>query len=263
MNDVGSKPDWNAALYLKFEDQRTRPASDLLARIPDAGQKHVVDLGCGPGNSTELLVDRFPEAAVLGIDTSPDMIATARKRLPQATFALADVAAFSADTPVDLLFANAVFQWIPDHHRLLPRLMAQLAPGGYLAIQMPDNLDEPSHAAMRAAARSGPWAARLGAADAARTALPDAGGYYDILQPHATMVEIWRTTYHHPLEGHGAIAEWLKSTGLKPYLDPLDPSERIAYLERYLELIAPHYPIRVDGKVLLAFPRLFLVARRR
>ena len=254
--------DWNAALYLKFEDERTRPSADLLARIPPIHPTCVVDLGCGPGNSTELLAQRFPEAQVLGIDTSPDMIAAARKRLPSATFQLGDVAALSLDVPADVLFANAVLQWVPDHAALLPHLMGQLAPGGYIAVQMPDNLNEPSHAAMREAAAEGPWVQKLASAADARTQLPDVNAYYAMLRPLSAAVDIWRTTYHHPLDGHGAIAEWLKSTGLKPFLDPLSPDERTAYLARYLERIAPHYPVHADGKVLLAFPRLFLVARK-
>ncbi|MDE1570970.1 trans-aconitate 2-methyltransferase [Aquabacter sediminis] len=254
--------DWNAALYLKFEDERTRPSSDLLARIPPIEARHVVDLGCGPGNSTELLAQRFPHARILGIDTSPDMIAAARKRLPGATFLLGDVSALSLETPADILFANAVLQWVPDHEGLLPRLMAQLAPGGVLAVQMPDNLDEPSHVAMRTAAAHGPWAQKLASAADARTPLPGIDAYYDILRPSCGALDIWRTTYHHPLDGHGAIAEWVKSTGLRPYLDPLTIEERSAYVERYIDLIAPHYPVHPDGKVLLAFPRLFLVARK-
>lgn len=254
--------DWNAALYLKFEDERTRPPSDLLARIPPISPREVVDLGCGPGNSTELLAQRFPQARVSGIDTSPDMIAAARKRLPGASFLLGDISSLGLDVPADILFANAVLQWVPDHEALLPRLMDQLAPGGFLAVQMPDNLEEPSHAAMRIAAAEDPWAEKLKSAADARTPLPSVDAYYAMLRPRCASLDIWRTTYHHPLDGHVAIAEWVKSTGLRPFLDPLTPDERVAYLARYIELIAPHYPVHADGKVLLAFPRLFLVARK-
>ncbi|QTL04830.1 trans-aconitate 2-methyltransferase [Aquabacter sp. L1I39] len=258
----GQAEDWDAALYLKFEDERTRPSSDLLARIPPIAPKYVVDLGCGPGNSTELLAHRFPQAQVAGIDTSPDMIAAARKRLPGATFLRGDVSALSLEIPADVLFANAVLQWVPDHEALMPRLMEQLAPGGVLAVQMPDNLEESSHVAMRVAAAEAPWADKLKSAADARTSLPSVDGYYAMLRPHCAALDIWRTTYHHPLNGHTAIAEWVKSTGLRPFLDPLTPEEREAYLARYTELVAPHYPVHADGKVLLAFPRLFLVARK-
>lgn len=255
--------DWNAALYLKFEDERTRPSRDLLAQVPLEAPGLCVDLGCGPGNSTELLAERFPEAAVVGLDTSPDMLATARTRLPQAQFRQDDAATFTLERPADLLFANAVLQWVPDHASLFPRLLTQVAPGGVLAVQMPDNLDEPSHAAMRAAALDGPWSPKLAAAAAARTALPSVDVYYDLLAPDCARVEVWHTIYRHPLKGIPAIIEWVKGTGLRPFLDPLDAEERAGYLEAYAARLAPHYPRQVDGKVLLAFPRLFILARKK
>jgi trans-aconitate 2-methyltransferase len=254
--------DWDASLYLTFEEERTRPARDLLARVPLRSAERVVDLGCGPGNSTELLFRRFPEAAVVGVDTSDDMLQKARGRLPSATFVKADVAAWQPDGPVDLFFANAVLQWLPGHERLLPRLMGFLAPGGVLALQMPDNLDEPSHVLMRETAADGPWASLLASAAASRERLLPAGGYYDVLAPQARNVELWRTEYQHPLADADAIATWLRGTGLKPFLDPLDEAGRVGFLAAYTAKIAAAYPPRVDGKVLLAFPRLFIVARR-
>ncbi|MEP9356095.1 trans-aconitate 2-methyltransferase [Xanthobacter sp. KR7-65] len=252
--------DWNASLYLKFEDQRTRPARDLLAQVPRATAGFVVDLGCGPGNSTELLAERFPDAQVLGLDTSPDMIAAARRRLPAARFELADVSALELPQPADVIFANAVLQWVPDHAALLPRLMSLLAPGGVLAVQMPDNLEEPAHVAMRETAMAGPWADKLAAATGARTVLPDPTAYYDLLAPRARSVDLWHTVYNHPLDGVPAIVEWLKSTGLRPFVDPLEGDERAQFLEEYAARLADFYLPRVDGKVLLAFPRFFMVA---
>lgn len=252
--------DWNSRQYLKFEDQRTRPARDLLAQVPLGAASFVVDLGCGPGNSTELLAARFPGAEVLGLDTSPDMLAAARARLPAARFEAADAATFTLPKPADLIFANAVLQWVPDHEVLLPRLMSMLGPGGVLAVQMPDNLDEPSHVAMREAAMSGPWADKLEEATGARTVLPQPGAYYDMLAPVAGAVDIWHTIYNHPLDGVPAIVEWLKGTGLRPFIDPLEGDERAEFLENYAARLEEPYPPRADGKVLLAFPRLFIVA---
>lgn len=254
--------DWNAAQYLKFEDERTRPSRDLLAQVHHSDARVVVDLGCGPGNSTQLLAERFPGADLLGIDTSPDMLAAARIRLPQARFEQADAATLTLDRPADVIFANAVLQWIPDHAALLARLMTLLAPGGVLAVQMPDNLDQSSHKAMGETASAGPWADRLQAASAARTDLLSVGAYYDVLVPHAARVDVWHTIYQHPLDGLPAIVDWLKSTGLRPFLDPLDAPARADFLAAYQARLATHYPLQANGKVLLAFPRLFLVARR-
>ena len=254
--------DWNPALYRRFEDERTRPARDLLARIPLPSATHAVDLGCGPGNSTELLLERFPSASVSGLDTSQAMLQSARERLPQCSFQLSDVSAWQPQQAPDVLFANAVLQWVPGHEALLPRLFANLAPGGALAIQMPDNLSEPSHRAMREVAADSRWAALIGDAAAVRAPILAASEYYDLLAPRAARVEIWRTTYQHPLESAAAIVEWLRATGLRPFLEPLSEPQRSAFLAEYEARIAQAYPPRADGKSLLAFPRLFIVAQR-
>lgn len=257
------KEDWSAATYLRFEDERTRPSADLLARVPVEAPARVIDLGCGPGNSTELLVRRFPEAEVMGLDSSPDMLATARKRLPDVAFVEADLAAWSPERAPDVVFANAVLQWLPDHEALFPRLMRSVAPSGALAVQMPDNLAEPSHAVMREIARDGRWAERLSGAAASRTEILAGEAYFDLLAPLCSSVDIWRTTYLHPLDGTKAISEWLKATGLRPFLDPLDAEERQDFLALYTERLGAFYPERAQGKALLRFPRLFVVATRR
>ena len=251
--------DWNPALYSRFEDERTRPARDLLARVLLDMPGRVVDLGCGPGNSTELLVERYPEASVLGLDSSPAMIDAARKRLPGVRFETADVATWTPDRPVDLIFANAVLQWLPGHPALLPRLFGLLAPGGVLAVQMPDNLDEPSHRAMRTVAAQEPWADRMDSG--MREQLPSPTAYYDMLVGEAATVDVWRTAYHHPMESPAAIVAWLRATGLRPYLDRLDSADQVKFLSRYEALLDRDYPVRADGKRLLAFPRLFIVAK--
>lgn len=254
--------DWSAQQYLKFEDERTRAARDLLAQIPYAAPRHVVDLGCGPGNSTELLARRWPEAKILGVDSSDDMLRQAGERLPQVAFAKADLAQWSPPPGVDVMFANAVFQWVPDHIAHLRRLVAALDDSGVLAVQMPDNLDEPSHALMRETAADGPWAGKLAQAAAARDPLPAPGAYYDALRPLSARVDIWHTVYNHVLDGPQAIVEWVKGTGLRPFIDPLAGDERAAFLEAYAARIARAYPLRPDGKTLLRFPRLFVVAIR-
>lgn len=254
--------DWNAELYLKFEDERTRPSRDLLAQIPLNDARNVVDIGCGPGNSTELLVRRWPQAAVTGIDTSADMLRQARERLPGQTFIEANVAHWVAPAETDVLFANAVFQWVPDHLKHLQRLAGSLRPGGVLAVQMPDNLDEPTHRLMREVASQPAFAGVLGDHARTRDVLPDPCGYYDALKPLVARIDIWHTVYNHVLENAAAIVEWVKGTGLRPFIDPLDAPQRKVFLADYTARVAAHYPPQADGKVLLRFPRVFIVAVR-
>jgi len=257
--------DWNPALYSRYEDERTRPARDLLARVPAAidGRVSVADLGCGPGNSTELLRRRYPQAEVIGIDNSETMLAAARQRLPGVRFELADIAAWQpGPPPPDLIYANAALQWVPDHPTLLPRLLAALAPGGALAVQMPDNLDEPTHRLMRELAREAPYAQAIGDRARQRADLLPAAGYYDLLAPRAAQVEVWRTIYQHPMDSPRAIVDWVRGTALKPFVDGLPAALQADYLAEYERRIAQAYPPRADGRRLLAFPRLFIVATR-
>src|SRR3954467_341269 len=254
--------DWSARQYLKFEDERTRPPRDLLAQVPLQSPRRVVDLGCGPGNSTELLITRYPQADVAGLDSSSDMLRQARERLPYCTFAEADLATWNPLEGTDLLFANAVFQWVPDHPAVLRRLLERLPEGGVLALQMPDNTDEPALALMREVAKSGPWAAEVGLAAAARDDLPTPATYYDLLKPLCARLDIWHSIYNHVMDGPEGIVEWFKGSGLRPFLSALDPSMREDFLAAYLARIAQQYPHRYDGRVLLKFPRLFIVAAR-
>jgi len=255
--------DWNPELYARFADERARPVHDLLARVPLTNPRRIVDLGCGAGASTAPLVVRWPGAEVVGIDTSPAMIEEARGRVPGARFEIADGAVWEPREPVDLIFSNATLQWIPDHRVLLPKLMSWLAPGGVLAVQMPDTLDEPSHALMRAVAAEAPFAAALEQAAGARTKLLSHEETWDVLAPEAATVDIWRTTYVHPLAGAAKIVEMVRSTGLRPFLDPLDAGLQAAFLERYTARVAAAYPETADGRVMFRFPRLFFVAMKR
>ncbi len=250
---------WDDAQYLKFADERTRAAVELLARVPTASAREVIDLGSGPGNSTALLAARWPDAHVTGVDNSPDMLERARRDLPALDWLAADVASFRASTPPDVLFANAVLQWLPDHERLLPALFAQLAPGGVLALQMPYNHGEPSHRLMREVPE--PFAAYVQGARAL-SPVSSPAFYYDLLALHAARVDVWRTTYEHVMDGPAAIAEWFMATGLRPFLSPLEKAEQEAFIAQYIAEVAKGYPPRTDGKVLLHFPRLFFVATR-
>ena len=253
---------WSAKQYGKFEDERTRPVRDLVAAIPTADVHRAADLGCGPGNSTQVLLDRYPHANVVGIDTSEDMISSARQRLPGLSFEVADIATWEPTEPCDVILANAVFHWVPSHEVHLPRLVAALSAAGSLAIQMPDNLAEPSHVLMQRIAEQGPWCAKLSAARGERSEVKSADWYYRLLRSHCSSVDVWRTTYHHPLPNTEGILEWFKGSGLRPYLSALDQEEQEDYLARYREAISSAYAVQSDGSVLLPFPRLFLVATR-
>jgi len=258
--------DWSARRYSAFEAERTRPVRDLLAAVPGTvpgAVRVAVDLGCGPGNSTEALLERFPGAVVTGIDSSPDMVAAAEARLPGVGFAVGDLQDWDGAGPFDLILSNAVLHWVPDHGALLPRLAGKLAPGGSLAVQMPDNLEEPAHRLMRAVAAEGPWAAALADAAGAQTARATPGAYYAMLRAVCGRVDVWRTTYHHVLTGGAdAVVEWFLGSGLRPFLNPLGATDREEFLAEYWVRIAAAFPALPDGSVLLPFPRLFIVATR-
>lgn len=252
---------WSARQYSMFEQQRTRPVRDLVAAIPTTEVNVAVDLGCGPGNSTQVLAERFASATIRGIDSSDDMLTEARQRLPELSFELADIATWRPNQRFDVILANASLQWVPDHAELYPRLVNLLNPGGTLAVQTPDNLEEPAHRVAREIASSGPWADKIGS-----VRHPDrhpARAYFEWLQPHCAEVDVWRTTYHHPLAGGPeAVVEWFKGSALRPYLQRLDEDEQSAFLETYLQAVSQAYPTLADGTVLLPFPRLFVVATR-
>lgn len=255
-------PDWSADRYLRFEEQRTRPVRDLLAAIPAEACTSAIDLGCGPGNSTELLAARFRQARVTGLDSSPDMIRAAQARLPAVDFVLDGIAEWEGQERYDVILSNAALQWVPDHTRLLPRLAARRTDGGVLAIQIPDNLGEPAQTLMQDVAAAGTWSGKLAGASASRTRPDPPDWYYALLRPHCRYIDIWRTTYIHVLPGGpDAIVAWFSSTGLRPFLAPLDEAEQAAFIERYREAVAGAYPTMQDGAVLLAMPRLFIVAR--
>lgn len=258
---AGTK-DWNATQYLMFEDERTRPCSDLASRIPLQSPRNIVDLGCGPGNSTAVLASRFPQAHLTGLDSSPDMIEKAKKRLPNTQFTLADLISYTPSEPVDVFFSNATLQWLPSADRInvITRLIDSQRSGGVFALQVPDNLSEPSHEAMRQTVFDGPWETSLKALQRGRDSIQSPQELYDHLKPLCSRIDLWHTTYYHVLDGHDAIVEWLKSTGLRPFIDPLSPKEREGFLHAYRNRLKGAYPACYDGKVILPFPRLFMVA---
>jgi trans-aconitate 2-methyltransferase len=253
-------PTWDPNQYLKFSDHRVRPALDLIAQIPLEAPRAIYDLGCGPGNITRLLAERWPGAMVTGVDSSPDMLAKARREAPGVAFQLADLAHWSPPAPADLLFSNATLHWLDDHAALLPRLIAQLARGGVLAVQIPRNHQSPSHTLIDVAAADGPWRTRLAQVRAVYGSVLAPDEYYRILAPIVRRVDIWESDYLHPLEGDNPVVEWIKGTALRPYLDALEEPERGGFLAAYAKRIRAAYPMQPDGRTLLPFRRLFFVA---
>jgi trans-aconitate 2-methyltransferase len=227
--------------------------------VPLSDAIEVVDLGCGPGNSTQLLRHRWPHARIQGVDNSEEMLTRARADWPAGEWVCSDAGSFQFDGRADLIFSNALLQWLPDHAAILPRWVQQLEPGGVLALQMPDNFEEPSHRLMRS--QQGPWGERL-ASVRSQSPVHSAAFYYDLLAPHVKQLDIWRTTYQHVIPSAASIVEWVKGTGIRPFLAQLSNAEQATYLEGYLRDIEAAYPLRADGKRLFPFPRLFIVAVR-
>jgi len=255
-------PTWNPQQYLGFADERTQPCRDLVVRIALKNPARIVDLGCGPGNSTQVLMERWPEAKILGLDSSAEMIAKAKQTHPANEWQTGDIATWSASAPYDLAFSNAALQWVSGHEALYPRLLEQVAPGGALAVQVPINLDAPAHERMRDLAASPDWRGHF-PEQVREWFVHDPASYFDWLAPLSQRIELWTTEYLHVLSGPQAIVEWYKGTGLRPFLDLLpDPADRECFLSNYLKLIEIDYPRRPNGQVLFPFRRLFLIAYR-
>jgi trans-aconitate 2-methyltransferase len=255
---------WDPAQYLRFSDERLRPALDLLAQVPLVAPRRVVDLGCGAGNVTAILRRRFPEADVLGVDGSAAMLAKARDAAPDCRFEQGDFATWQpgeGEAAPDLIYSNAALHWVGGHETLFPRLAGSLAPGGVLAVQMPAMHDAPLRRLQNEVAAFGPWAEHLRDAGFARAILA-APAYYDLLRPCTAALDLWETTYLHVLHGEDAVVEWAAGSSLRPFLDKLPPDLRSGYRAAYAAALRPHYPRRADGATLLPFQRLFILARR-
>jgi trans-aconitate 2-methyltransferase len=250
---------WDPERYLVFADERGRPFVDLLARVGAARPRSVVDLGCGPGNLTGLLHERWPEAEVLGLDSSPEMVERARSLdLPGVRFEVADLREWSPEGPVDVLFANATYQWVPGHLDLLPQLTSYLAEDGWLAFQVPGNHGEPSHVLLHELAADPRFASFT--AGVARPRSHDPAVYADVLRDLGLEVDAWETTYLHQLSGPDPVFTWISGTGARPTLQALPEHLRETFVAEYKALLREAYPSRPDGTTLLPFRRVFISA---
>lgn len=251
---------WNAGQYLRFEEERSLPCRDLVSRLDFLAPKRIADLGCGPGNSTNILTNRWPDAEITGVDSSPEMLARAAKDYPVGNWRQGDIHSWVADHPYDLIFSNAALQWVEDHAALLPRLLGQLTASGALAVQMPGNFDAAPHRLMRETASSPAWS-RHYPVPVREWHVHDHGFYYDVLSPHASRVDLWVTEYVHIMDGVSGIAEWYAGTGLRPFLDPLPDGEtRDAFIADYVSRLGEEFQPQADGKVLFPFRRIFIIA---
>ena len=251
---------WDPAQYLRFANERLRPALDLLAQVPLDGPTRVVDLGCGAGNVTAILQQRFPQAEVVGVDGSAAMLEKARVTVPQCGFEQADFFQWRPTEPLDLIYSNAALQWVDRHSMLFPQLLSFLAPGGVLAVQMPAMHDTPLRLIPYELAAKQPWAQYLSDVSSAPAILSPAQ-YWDLLRPRVASLDMWQTTYMQALSGENAVTEWAAGSSLRPFLDRLPEERKQAFRQAYTDAARPHYPRRADGTTLLPFQRLFMVAR--
>lgn len=253
--------NWNPSQYLRFGNERLQPVIDLIGRIPLESPRVIYDLGCGTGSGTVILKERWPGARVTGVDSSESMLERTRTLEADVSWQHSDLNAWESSAPADLIFSNAVFHWLDDHHTLFPRLMTNVAPGGILAVQMPLMWRAPTHRLIAGTVRGGPWQERL---EPHLREFPVLEGqeYYDLLIGQASSIDMWETTYYHILEGPDPVVEWLKGSILRPLLDLLEEPEAEIFLEMYSSQISQAYPQQPDGKTVLPFRRLFFMATK-
>jgi trans-aconitate 2-methyltransferase len=250
---------WNPQAYEAFADHRMRPAIDLLGRVALKSPRRIVDLGCGSGNVTLLLAQRWPRARVLGLDGSSEMLARARSRSAAIDWRETELATWQADEPFDLVYSNAALHWLPDHAALFPRLAAAVAPRGALAVQMPSNFAAPSHALIHELALEAPYRTRLEPRLRHHPVL-EPGAYYELLATRFARVDIWTTEYLQLLRGENPVADWTRSTWLGGLLEALPEGMRGPFEAEYRRRVLAAYPKRDDGSTLFPFRRLFMVA---
>lgn len=285
---------WNPDQYLKFSDERTQPCRDLAFRVALPHVNTAIDLGCGPGNSTQVLAERWPSTQITALDSDTSMINAAIESHPRGRWITGDIAKWAAGEPpneaaeksanevpdiaeksvsetaaesnselYDLVFSNAALQWLPDHATLYPQLFAHVAPGGALAVQIPSSFDRPAHRLLREMAASIGWRKWFPTGRVRTWHAHDHEFYYDLLSPLASRVDVWQTEYFHVMPNAEAVVEWYRGTGMRPYLTAIgeDP-DREKFVAEYTEKIRVAYKPRPDGRILFPFLRIFVIAYR-
>lgn len=254
--------DWNSNQYLKFKRERTQPSVDLVNRINVDSPNKIIDIGCGPGNSTNVLYNKFPNADILGVDYSDDMLRKATENYPKIKFKKFDAnsSKWNLDNDYDIVFSNACIQWIPNHKELLPKMMKLLKTGGLLAVQIPVPYNEPVHRILKSVSSSKEWSGKFNFISPFN--ILDDGEYFDILSQISDNFEIWRTIYYHRLKSHNDIIEWYKSTGLKPYLDELNETDKELFIKDVYDELTKEYKVQENGEIIFKFPRLFFIAKK-
>lgn len=251
---------WDPQQYLKFERERTQPSIDLAARIEVANPRRIIDLGCGPGNSTAVLHRRWPDAEITGLDSDEEMLRAAGREYPQHTWVQADAGIWQENGGYDIVFSNALLQWLPDHAAVINHWFQAVETSGALAVQIPVNFKSPIHQHILEVANDPRWSDQLASAKRALYA-QDPGGYYEILSPLSNRIELWLTEYCHILSCAEDIIQWMRGTSLRPFLAALDNSEnRERFEAEVLARVEKSYPPQSDGRVLFPFRRLFFIA---
>lgn len=255
--------DWDSRQYLKFITQRTQPAVDLVNRISINDPGRIIDIGCGPGNSTQVLSDRFPNAYILGVDKSEDMIRIAKSKYPHLDFKICDVSADLSrlDHDFDIVFSNACIQWVPDHRNLLKNLLGLLNKDGVLAVQIPMNFNEPIHRIIGELVVSKKWKKYLKTPRIFYTL--SQSEYYDLLSEISKDFDIWETVYYHVVKSHNDILEWYRGTGLRPYLEILPDDRKTEFEADVMGQLMKGYPRQKNGDIIFRFPRFFFTAHRK
>lgn len=257
--------DWNSEQYLKFKAQRTQPAVDLAARLggsPSGSRSEIIDLGCGPGNSTRVLKNRFPNAHIVGADSSENMLEKARAENPDLEFIRLDLNEDMSrlNGKFDVVFSNACFQWLPNHRELLPRVFSLLKSGGALAVQIPMNYDEPVHKIIRRVSESSKWSDKFHEKRIFGTlTIPE---YHDVLSGLTDDFEMWQTVYCHRMPSIESIIEWYRATGLRPYLNALSEADGAEFTAEVSKELEKEYPKQKNGEIIFRFPRFFFIAKK-